>query len=363
MRSNATARLSRSAIPRRWSRFPQFARTLRSAHRTLRQARMVARGLTFHRHPILAQIVPIRRCNLSCTYCNEFDAHSQPVPTGDMLARIDRLAALGTTIIDLSGGEPLLHPELDEIHQADPHARPFGRSAHERVSTERGADHATQSRRLGSPPDQHRQRQPRRHLEEELATARPKAAVAGQACAVLGQHQLRVGRQLAASSGRADDRAPGDRARLHGHGRLDPRDGWSADPAHAGAATGVRGDPATDRAVLFSGEPEHVPAQPREGRAERLALPRGVTVPLHLRGWPRALVLAAAGATPASRWPSTARSISSESSIPTSLARRCAPSHASIASPCWTVCENSHWKRLPSCSPATKNPPGARRRA
>ena len=32
-----------------------------------------------------------------------------------MLARVDRLAALGTTIIDVSGGEPLLHPELDEI--------------------------------------------------------------------------------------------------------------------------------------------------------------------------------------------------------------------------------------------------------
>ena len=76
---------------------------------------MVARGLKFHRHPILAHVVPIRRCNLSCTYCNEFDQHSQPVPTVDMLARIDRLAALGTTIIDLSGGEPLLHPELDEI--------------------------------------------------------------------------------------------------------------------------------------------------------------------------------------------------------------------------------------------------------
>jgi MoaA/NifB/PqqE/SkfB family radical SAM enzyme len=32
-----------------------------------------------------------------------------------MLDRIDRLAALGTTMIDLSGGEPLLHPELDAI--------------------------------------------------------------------------------------------------------------------------------------------------------------------------------------------------------------------------------------------------------
>ena len=76
---------------------------------------MVARGLKFPRHPILAHLVPIRRCNLSCAYCNEFDEHSPPVPTADMLARVDRLAALGTTIIDISGGEPLLHPELDEI--------------------------------------------------------------------------------------------------------------------------------------------------------------------------------------------------------------------------------------------------------
>ncbi len=76
---------------------------------------MVARGLKSRVHPILAQVVPIRRCNLSCAYCNEFDDHSQPVPTPEMLARIDRLAALGTTIVDLSGGEPLLHPELDAI--------------------------------------------------------------------------------------------------------------------------------------------------------------------------------------------------------------------------------------------------------
>jgi MoaA/NifB/PqqE/SkfB family radical SAM enzyme len=66
-------------------------------------------------HPILAQIVPIRRCNLACTYCNEFDAVSAPVPADEMLARIDRLAELGTTIITISGGEPMLHPELDAI--------------------------------------------------------------------------------------------------------------------------------------------------------------------------------------------------------------------------------------------------------
>jgi MoaA/NifB/PqqE/SkfB family radical SAM enzyme len=64
---------------------------------------------------VLAHVVPVRRCNLACTYCNEFDDHSQPVPIDVMLRRIDRLAALGTTAIHLSGGEPLLHPDLDHI--------------------------------------------------------------------------------------------------------------------------------------------------------------------------------------------------------------------------------------------------------
>ncbi len=76
---------------------------------------MIAKGLLSTRHAILAHIIPIRRCNLSCTYCNEFDDFSKPVPTDEMFRRIDRLADLGTSIITISGGEPLLHPELDEI--------------------------------------------------------------------------------------------------------------------------------------------------------------------------------------------------------------------------------------------------------
>jgi len=67
------------------------------------------------RHPIVAHIVPIRRCNLSCSYCNEFDDVSNPVPTELMLRRVDRLAELGTSVITISGGEPLLHPDLDQI--------------------------------------------------------------------------------------------------------------------------------------------------------------------------------------------------------------------------------------------------------
>jgi MoaA/NifB/PqqE/SkfB family radical SAM enzyme len=63
----------------------------------------------------MAHIIPIRRCNLSCTYCNEYDDFSPPVPTDVMIQRINQLADLGTSILTLSGGEPMLHPDLDEI--------------------------------------------------------------------------------------------------------------------------------------------------------------------------------------------------------------------------------------------------------
>ncbi len=79
---------------------------------------MIARVIQRRRYPILAHIIPIRRCNLSCAYCNEYDKVSKPVPSAEMLRRIDLLAALGTGIITFSGGEPLLHPDLDEMIRA-----------------------------------------------------------------------------------------------------------------------------------------------------------------------------------------------------------------------------------------------------
>src|SRR6202789_4130736 len=90
-------------------------RKLRSYQRRIRQARMVARAIKSKHHPILAHIIPMRRCNLSCAYCNEYDKVSDPVPTAEMLLRIEILAGMGTGIITISGGEPLLHPELDQI--------------------------------------------------------------------------------------------------------------------------------------------------------------------------------------------------------------------------------------------------------
>ncbi len=90
-------------------------RRIGGLRRRFREARMFAKAMRSPRHPIQAHIVPTRRCNLACSYCNEFDDHSAPVVTPLLLRRIDRLAELGTTIITISGGEPLLHPELDAI--------------------------------------------------------------------------------------------------------------------------------------------------------------------------------------------------------------------------------------------------------
>jgi len=86
-----------------------------AAKRRIRELKMVAKGVVSTDHPVMAHIIPIRRCNLACRYCNEFDDFSKPIPLEMMKSRIDHLARLGTTIVTLSGGEPLLHPELDQI--------------------------------------------------------------------------------------------------------------------------------------------------------------------------------------------------------------------------------------------------------
>lgn len=94
---------------------PSFSHRLKIARRRVRELSMIGWALLDKDHPVMAHIIPMRRCNLSCTYCNEYDDVSKPVPLETMYERIDKLGALGTAIITISGGEPLLHPELDDI--------------------------------------------------------------------------------------------------------------------------------------------------------------------------------------------------------------------------------------------------------
>lgn len=76
---------------------------------------MLARAFRFPHQPVNVHLIATRRCNLACTYCNEFDKVSPPVPVDDLLRRVDRLAELGTGIVTISGGEPMLHPDLDAV--------------------------------------------------------------------------------------------------------------------------------------------------------------------------------------------------------------------------------------------------------
>lgn len=67
------------------------------------------------RRPLLVQLVVTRRCNLSCGYCSEYDEVSSPVDVELLERRIDHIAKLGTLVLTLTGGEPLLHPQLDRL--------------------------------------------------------------------------------------------------------------------------------------------------------------------------------------------------------------------------------------------------------
>jgi MoaA/NifB/PqqE/SkfB family radical SAM enzyme len=60
-------------------------------------------------------MVVTRRCNLTCGYCNEYDDFSDPIPVDRLKEQIDHVAALGTIVLTLTGGESLLHPQLDEL--------------------------------------------------------------------------------------------------------------------------------------------------------------------------------------------------------------------------------------------------------
>jgi MoaA/NifB/PqqE/SkfB family radical SAM enzyme len=102
----------------------QAAPALRKARRKLhplsppRPVKALGRGLAAlsdPARPYLAQLIVTRRCNLACGYCNEYDDFSPPVASDRLFARIDHLASLGTVIVTLTGGEPLLHPELDRL--------------------------------------------------------------------------------------------------------------------------------------------------------------------------------------------------------------------------------------------------------
>ena len=90
-------------------------RRLRFVGSRVRELLKIGKALVSVSHPILAHVIPMRRCNLDCGYCNEYDDFSKPVPLEEMKRRLDLLADMGTSMITISGGEPVLHPELEDV--------------------------------------------------------------------------------------------------------------------------------------------------------------------------------------------------------------------------------------------------------
>ncbi|MCC6824699.1 MAG: radical SAM protein [Acidobacteria bacterium] len=83
--------------------------------RFTRGVRHTVRAFASTKHPVLVHIVPMRRCNLACAYCNEYDKTSDPVPIDTMIERIDKLAEFRTSVVTISGGEPMMHPDIYRI--------------------------------------------------------------------------------------------------------------------------------------------------------------------------------------------------------------------------------------------------------
>ncbi len=131
-------------------------RTIRSWRTSFRSAAVICRARIATNTTISRSLFLSRRCS----------------------RRLELLGKLKTGVITLSGGEPLLHPELDDIIRAIRQQRHSGRPDHQRLSADGGTDSTTERCRSGLPPDQHRQRHAGRGIEEEPEGARQEAAAA-----------------------------------------------------------------------------------------------------------------------------------------------------------------------------------------
>jgi MoaA/NifB/PqqE/SkfB family radical SAM enzyme len=75
----------------------------------------IARAVVDRDRPLIANLIIMRRCNLSCGYCYEYDKGSPPVPLATLEDRVDHIARLRSVFVTLTGGESLLHPDADRV--------------------------------------------------------------------------------------------------------------------------------------------------------------------------------------------------------------------------------------------------------
>lgn len=64
-------------------------------------------------HPILANYYLTYRCNAKCSFCDIWEKPSPYITLEDVEANLIDLKRLGVKVLDFTGGEPLLHQQLD----------------------------------------------------------------------------------------------------------------------------------------------------------------------------------------------------------------------------------------------------------
>lgn len=90
-------------------------RLARSAGLALTRSRQTTSWVLGQPQIFWAVLMPTWRCNLHCTYCGLPQRGTSELTTAQWFEIIDELADLGCRRVTLSGGEPLLRPDLEEL--------------------------------------------------------------------------------------------------------------------------------------------------------------------------------------------------------------------------------------------------------
>ena len=67
------------------------------------------------KHPVLCNYYVTYRCNASCSFCDIWERPSPYVSTDTVFKNLKDLKKLGVKVIDFTGGEPLLHRQIDQL--------------------------------------------------------------------------------------------------------------------------------------------------------------------------------------------------------------------------------------------------------
>lgn len=68
-------------------------------------------------HPVLCNYYVTYRCNARCSFCDIWERPSPYVSLDNAAANLRDLKRMGVKVIDFTGGEPLLHRQIDELLQ------------------------------------------------------------------------------------------------------------------------------------------------------------------------------------------------------------------------------------------------------